>query len=113
MNDLPEGHVYVARAYVEDLEAKVTVLEAENAKLKTRIENIGIAYNERKETEEAAERRVEALVDIVTESRSIIAAMVEWNKAVEKIIGNVPTTGFESANSTLAKLDAALKEARE
>jgi Lar family restriction alleviation protein len=54
-----------------------------------------------------------ALREALEKARTLIVAMDDWNKAVEKTIGKVPNTGFERAGYILADIRAALSRPAE
>lgn len=48
--------------------------------------------------------------ELLKEAREFIVAMVDWNKAVLKIIGYIPGTGFQSAEGLLSRIDEHLTD---
>ena len=49
------------------------------------------------------------LVGALKKCEVILATIVRWNKALEEIIGYVPKTGFEAAETVLAEIRAVLE----
>ena len=48
--------------------------------------------------------------ELLKEARELIVAMVDWNKAMLKIVGHVPDTGFQSAEGLLSHIDEHLAD---
>ena len=49
------------------------------------------------------------MTELLKEARDLIAALDQWNKDVEAIIGRIPNTGFQGAGDLLRQIDAALE----
>ena len=48
--------------------------------------------------------------ELLEEARELIVSMVDWNKAMLKIVGHTPDTGFQSAEDLLSRIDTALAD---
>lgn len=48
--------------------------------------------------------------ELLKEARELIVAMVNWSKAIPKLVGYVPDTGFQNAEGLLSRIDTALAD---
>ena len=48
--------------------------------------------------------------ELLKEAWELIVAMVDWNKAMLKIVGHVSDTGFQSAEGLLSRIDEHLAD---